>query len=1632
MEQNIQPPSSPQHVPWSADPVPPTPAINPNDTGHLLAHITTFNKDPVPSQPYRAIMDAGFDPNTQPAPEITHQTQYGVRDDHAWLLSSSPLPPAGSAEMQGTAPNRHHILPPIETLAPLPEASFQSLQSSVQYTQASIEEVIPAAAPTRAGLSETTKRYIREASANLKAIRASRIPNCLPDTTRRIIQTAVVEREAQNRAPASPEVIFVRSSTADPCDVVIPASRPGSVASMWTHVTHETEDPESNEEFHTQFPELRVRDFIESITEALRAPVLTEQRIPSVDPSWDDEDNDLERIRNELMVELGRDVSDSQTGYANFYINTPLQLQRDHNFPSSSVGFNLSVGLVIAALDCGVEDQRGDLEQAGLTPSSWFRLASGVLGALARGALRSGGRKIQGRTRIDDDDDTDVWTLHEGLAKPVTQGGRIAAQANQIANFFAHYATADEPPLTDFYNSVLRIGQNHIEKVVRLKAAATYQLSTADAQGLVDMVHDDMARQTYEYMVTNPDARRAANQRSLDKLFVDAQEQLGPFISEWKTLYKHHMVQALKDDEEAREEAPPVMDPLLKENEGYIQLFAYNRVREIRDSIARTVTDPILDGDEISRARERIRLEHAEEIEAARRDTRAQISSEKKAWAVAYRDSVKLDWLTKAAEELGFVLISKDDAEEREGRLAKRHAGPVGKRERSCSRASNATPSEVPATPENRPRLLDTSRTPKARKTKGKRVLAQPRPLRSRSNSISSQPSDLSDVPDVDMTDIKKPLFFASSYPAITGISVPAEVRPSQAPEAPLRDPRSRLSEPATDISILVAPAPTDPVPDPTPPSRVLTPDSTRGVASSMHNPENAMADDLPPAKAPEAVAVPPALPSLQPIPLLPGLAEMLNALQANLMTSFTSQINVLSSRIDAQDELIRIRPQSSGKGKGKGSDVRAGPPQPPPAQGKASAPLPHASADSAPTPSTGVAPSQPTEVLPVPDPLPVPRPPPPSSAPRPPRAILPDRATWAGIVTPSNFAQNSAAKAQATLNANIVGRTPGGAVRKGRGATSPPSVENTEITIARGEGLADKTAEASLYKSNPGNIVQAARSAMERMSAQAPPVLYGRWSVNANSHNFVYVFAGIVPFTTILQFSKALVEPLGVGNPLPNKGWTFAQIRGVPTSDGAGVIHSSDLLLQEIRRVPFFTDAIFVSKPHWQLPVTSLAHATRGVVQLAFIDETGTRSIAAKKHGVGMFGSRTQFFLTGNKPYFAQCGRCHEVGHATNAPACKLGPNSVRCHICGGSHRGQDHGFHCKATTHVVAGQCNCRFPCLLCGGRHNARSPNCPVRGGFKPSPLADPSSSSPPAHAKAAPSGAANKQTPTDADGFTPVGKGGKDAAPSGSASRASIKRRRQRAKKAEAGTASTGLPTAGPSNPNRNGNAQGSSVMNVLFPEDVATITETIDAFRKLAYAVCDGSKEDLQRAMQELEGGWGVPTEHLDNLFSLPARYAVKHDLPLTIPQTEDSIARGGNGNPEEAAALVRAFRAAWGSSQPIHYVYHALPAGTRFATDDEVDARRSRQAKASDKMRQFNDAVQFTIDLSRSLFENNVTSRPLSTLESEVIVTTNSLENLFSLDNPGPIGDRVAESIKSHIQQDSARLFSLPSITSYA
>ncbi|KAI9449777.1 hypothetical protein BJY52DRAFT_1192325 [Lactarius psammicola] len=976
-------------------------------------------------------------------------------------------------------------------------------------------------------------------------------------------------------------------------------------------------------------------------------------------------------------------------------------------------------------------------------------------------------------------------------------------------NFFAHYATNDEPPLEDFYNSILRIGQNHLEKVVRVKAAATYQTTVADVEALTDMVLQDMAKQIYSNL---------ANKHTLDWLFDEAHLQLDGFMREWREVYRHSLIQALKDEEGDREETPPCLDPLINENLGYIKLYAYKTVQAYRESVARDITDPLLDGDEISRTRERIRLDHATEIEEARQQTRAQISSEKKAWAVAFQDSNKLEFLRKAAEEMGVV------------------ADPV--------------------MPTMGPRELGNSQTPKARKNKAKSkgkktgVLG----LRARADSVSA--SDHSEME----TDVSPhPLIFdlLPSPPLFRGTPphiLTSERSQSQA-DTPVRNPRfaSRfMSEPATDVSVHAGEVA----------SNVPEPAYGSGVAASMHNPANVMEVDT--VDVPSQAAAPPPDPNQ-------GLASMLAALQNNLMTAFTAQVASLTRRIDDQDTLIKMLKQGMEGGKGIDSDAIPIPD-----------PLPIPTPDTTPAPVT--------------DPTPVPVLAPQRQAQLAgPKALLPQQGKWAAVVTARGVRSNTNARNMARTNANAIGRTAMGSVQKGKTAQAPPSMINTEITVVRGSGVKDKKVEESLYKSNPAGIVQAVRGQMERMSSGAPPLLYRRWSVNPNSHNFVYVFAGMIPFQLIHQFQKALVDPLGCGNILPNRGWTFAQLRGVPTSDGEGVIHMPDTLLRKIRRVPVFTNVIFCSPPHWQLSLEALAHTHEGAVQLSFIDEDGSISAACK----------------------AVVWACSVVAPPSLIQAANPTSSNVDAVMRLVTPLTLPHANWAKTVSAVISAEVLTQAQTMgsTVRPRHTVQWVNAIVDSSvyFAVAPTM-------PVH-RNAPSGAGpSNGTPEDTEGFTTVQK--KRRGKTGAQRKAAKRAREAAASKVSNPVlppASASITELDPSNPD------------IIYADNCATISETIDAFHALAGSMSDGSPEDLASTLTELEMGWGGRTDTLDHLFSVQARYAVKHKLPLSIPQTEDAIGRGAAGK-EQVAARVLVFRKTWGDSNPFHYVYTQLPINTRFAT----------------------------------------------------------------------------------------------------
>jgi hypothetical protein len=272
-----------------------------------------------------------------------------------------------------------------------------------------------------------------------------------------------------------------------------------------------------------------------------------------------------------------------------------------------------------------------------------------------------------------------------------------------------------------------------------------------------------------------------------------------------------------------------------------------------------------------------------------------------------------------------------------------------------------------------------------------------------------------------------------------------------------------------------------------------------------------------------------------------------------------------------------------------------------------------------------------------------------------------------------------------------------------------------THATIIRHGGLPDAEAERALRAKPPHFLVQAAQRALDRLSRQAPRILHGSWSLNYDqTRNFSLVLSGLIPARELLKYKTQLCEPfLGAETDLvPARGWSWAQLRNVPTVDEDGLVWSPKDLFHTFIANPCFAEALICAPPHWQgNPVFSGKEAS--TVFVAYIDEGNLISQRASKEGVYMFGRQVAFIHCGDSPTLVQCSRCHMLGHYATSTRCKAPVNSIKCYRCVAAHDGRQHDYECTKT-HTVPGKCDCVLKCLLCGDKnHHCRSQKCPKRG-------------------------------------------------------------------------------------------------------------------------------------------------------------------------------------------------------------------------------------------------------------------------------------------------------------------------------
>ncbi|KAN0131770.1 hypothetical protein V8E53_010421 [Lactarius tabidus] len=325
-------------------------------------------------------------------------------------------------------------------------------------------------------------------------------------------------------------------------------------------------------------------------------------------------------------------------------------------------------------------------------------------------------------------------------------------------------------------------------------------------------------------------------------------------------------------------------------------------------------------------------------------------------------------------------------------------------------------------------------------------------------------------------------------------------------------------------------------------------------------------------------------------------------------------------------------------------------------------------------------------------------------------------RPLFANVVTQSAVAQQQQVQRSAAQARAVQGHKPAG----NQGARMAADNANlTEVTVIRFGGLDNEEEERKFRARNPAAIVQAVQRELGKRTKNPPAVLSGRWSTTSQTTgNFVYTLAGIIHPRDLMALKPFLCSPFkGRTELVPTKGWTWIQLRQVPTEDIDGKVWGPEDLLSQFIANPCFQDALICIAPHWQgNPLNN--DKLVSTVLAAIIDDDNSMCQNALTHGVRMFGAQVKFLRCGDNPSLLQCSRCHLLGHYANSSKCKLPKGQVKCYRCSGPHDGREHDYECNAKTHKTVGKCDCTLKCLLCKKTdHHARSRKCLKRGDFQP---------------------------------------------------------------------------------------------------------------------------------------------------------------------------------------------------------------------------------------------------------------------------------------------------------------------------
>jgi hypothetical protein len=223
---------------------------------------------------------------------------------------------------------------------------------------------------------------------------------------------------------------------------------------------------------------------------------------------------------------------------------------------------------------------------------------------------------------------------------------------------------------------------------------------------------------------------------------------------------------------------------------------------------------------------------------------------------------------------------------------------------------------------------------------------------------------------------------------------------------------------------------------------------------------------------------------------------------------------------------------------------------------------------------------------------------------------------------TAANIAIHTTASLSAKQAQEAQKRNPSGQIKAGY-SNAPTGF--TDVVVIRKGGSENRELEEAFRKCNPADIAQAVQRELNRVTANPPIILRGKWSDTVHkTGNYVFRLAGNISAEVVHSYGPILCSIFpGEVLIVPTRGWTWIQLRGVDIEymeDDVGYAFDEADLLKAFRANPCFAKVVLPVPPYWQGNPLNFTKQTATVIA-AILDKDNAICQQASREGVCMFG---------------------------------------------------------------------------------------------------------------------------------------------------------------------------------------------------------------------------------------------------------------------------------------------------------------------------------------------------------------------------------------------------------------------------